>query len=118
MNTPNSSNNSNTTISPLATPKTSSKSYYVIISIFSITAIVFLITRVVEIIDSSFINPFHFPMMIVSSLAVGSLYITPPRTMALTVRRIGLTLFVSSFISFPFRCLILCPYSLLSYPFI
>jgi hypothetical protein len=102
MNTPDvirpvTENNGASIASSFPTSK-KSKSYYIVVSIFSFIVIGFLLARVVEIIDSSFMNPFHFPMMIVSFLAVGSLFISPPRTMALTVRRVGLTLFVSSFL--------------------
>jgi hypothetical protein len=83
-----------TEIRSLATHKPASFSYYVFVTIFAAGSFYFFLTRLVELVDSSFINPFNFPMMLVSYLAVGSFFITPPKTMALLARRFGLTLMV------------------------
>ncbi len=82
-------------IRPLAVHKRPKISYYATAGIFSLGVLYFFSARLVEIIDSSFISPFNFAILVVGYLAVGSLFITPPKTMALTVRRIGLIIIVS-----------------------
>ncbi len=97
-------------IRPLAVHKRPKVSYYVTAGIFSLGVLYFFSARLVEIIDSSFISPFNFAILVVGYLAVGSLFITPPKTMALTVRRIGLIIIVSFFVQLldlPFLLLLL-----------
>eukprot|EP01040_Poterioochromonas_malhamensis_P006812 gene6812-7343_t len=69
-------------------------SYYVTAGIFSLGVLYFFSARLVEITESSFISPFNFTFLVVGNLAVGSLFITPPKTMILTIHRIGLIIMV------------------------
>jgi hypothetical protein len=87
-------NHINPGVRSLAENKRGSASYYVVAVLFAGCAFYFFVARIVELVDSSFINPFHFPMILVSNLAIASFFITPPKTMAATVRRYGLTLLV------------------------
>jgi hypothetical protein len=87
-------NHINAEVRSLAENKRGSVSYYVVAVLFAGCAFYFFVARIVELVDSSFINPFHFPMILVSNLAIASFFITPPKTMSGTVRRYGLTLLV------------------------
>lgn len=85
----------------LLTHKRPSWSYYLTAILFSLAVFYFFSTRLVEIIDSSFIAPFNFAVLVIGYLSLGSLFITPPKTLALTVRRFGLIIIVSDALSFP-----------------
>ncbi len=71
-------------------------SYYVTAGIFSLGVLYFFSARLVEITESSLTSPFNFTFLVVGNLAVGSLFITPPKTMTLTIHRIGLIIMVST----------------------
>jgi hypothetical protein len=83
-------------VAPLTVKKSPSWTYCVFISIFSVVVLGFLLCRVVELIDSCFMNPLNFMIMVISYIATFSLFIRPPKTSRLTVRRIGLAVFVSA----------------------